>query len=35
MEWNVTHLAYCRRLSDLTRLRPQHVDMLFDGANDN
>jgi hypothetical protein len=27
MKWNVTHLAYCRRLSELTRLRSEHVGM--------
>jgi hypothetical protein len=35
MKWNLTHLAYCWRLSELTRLRSEHVGMLFDKANDN
>lgn len=26
---------YCQRLSDLTRFRLEHVDLLFDKANDN
>jgi hypothetical protein len=26
---------YGRRVSDLTRFRPEHVDLLFDRANDN
>lgn len=27
--------ADLRRVSDLTRFRPEHVDLLFDRANDN
>lgn len=26
---------YCRRISDLTNFRLEHVDLLFDRANDN
>jgi hypothetical protein len=26
---------YCRRAGDLTRFRLEHVDLLFDRANDN
>ena len=28
-------VAYCRRVSDLTRLLAEHVNLLFDRANDN